>query len=122
MRAKLTNQMVWVPREQGHWLSPARCVPHWGRIGIQTECVISRVHPEKEGRERYEPITSVHVNYHTAKEVKPMTKADGQKQAFTKALQSFTSLKDLRVVFWKAFAGAIKAHRGLLTKIENQLV
>lgn len=97
-------------------------LPENAKIGLRTTCEISKLHPEKEGRERHETIAVESVEYHFGKEVKPLTKAEGQKQAFSKAIAFFTASRDTRRVFWKAFSQAIAAHRWMLDKIEKQAV
>jgi hypothetical protein len=97
-------------------------LPKNAKIGLCTTCEISKLHPEKEGRERHETISVASVEYHFGKEVKPLTKAEGQKQAFSKAIAAFTDSRDTRRVFWKAFSQAIAAHRWMLDKIEKQAV
>lgn len=97
-------------------------LPENAKIGLCTTCEISKLHPENEGRSRHETKAVASVEYHFGKEVKPLTKAEGQKQAFSKAIAAFTDSRDTRRVFWKAFSQAIAAHRWMLDKIEKQAV
>lgn len=109
-------------REYWREIEEGEDLPENAKIGLRTTCEISKLHPEKEGRERHETIAVESVEYHFGKEVKPLTKAEGQKQAFSKAIAFFTASRDTRRVFWKAFSQAIAAHRWMLDKIEKQAV
>lgn len=111
-----TGHQYWRGIEEGEDL------PVNAKVGLRTTCEISKLHPENEGRERHETKAVESVEYHFGKEVKPLTKAEGQKQAFAKAIAVFTNSRETRRVFWKAFSQAIAAHRWLAGKIERQAV
>lgn len=120
------NDVVLVKDAQYHglyWrcLQEGEELPENAKIGLCTSCEISKLHPENEGRDRHETIAIDDVVYHFGKEVKPMTKAEGQKQAFAKTIQwAFPHDREIRKVFWKAFAQAIAAHRWMIDKIDRQ--
>lgn len=112
---KVGGKSIWETIVEGDELSPNTLV------GFRTTCEISRFHPEFEGKDRHETVAIASVCYNISKEAKPLSKSEGQKQAFGKALHMFTPLLGERVAFWQVFAKTLKAHRWMLPKLERSV-
>jgi len=73
---------------------------------VKTTCTISKVFPDRKGKEKYNLIASASVVCNTNDF--PVDKREGRKQAFGKAVRELTNDKQKRNSFWNVYRASIK--------------